>query len=161
MMHWAGRTRALGVVIGLLIVAFALLELSPRFADLKFPPKYLVLGGFLSGFFGGLSGNQGALRAAFLIKSGMTKEAFIGTSVVSAVIVDTARLAVYGLSFYRHSFALLPSSMIGIVAAATVAAFVGAYFGASLVDKITLRAIQLTVAMAMAIVGFGLAIGLI
>jgi uncharacterized membrane protein YfcA len=159
-----GRTHeitAIGVVIGLLIVAFALLELSPRFADLKFPPRYLVLGGFLSGFFGGLSGNQGALRAAFLIKAGMTKEAFIGTSVVSAVIVDTARLAVYGLSFYRHSFALLPSSMIGIVAAATVAAFIGAYFGARLLGKVTLRAIQLTVAGAMAMVGLGLAIGLI
>ncbi len=159
-----GRTHeitAIGVVIGLLIVAFALLELSPRFADLKFSPRYLIIGGFLSGFFGGLSGNQGALRAAFLIKAGMTKEAFIGTSVVSAVIVDTARLAVYGLSFYRHSFALLPSSMIGIVAAATVAAFIGAYFGARLLGKVTLRAIQLTVAGAMAMVGLGLAIGLI
>ena len=159
-----GRTHeitALGGVIGSLIVAFALLELSPRFADLTFPPKYLILGGLLSGFFGGLSGNQGALRAAFLIKSGMTKEAFIGTSVVSAVIVDTARLTVYGLSFYRYSFALLPPSMIGIVAAATVAAFAGAYLGARLVGKVTLRAIQLTVAVAMAIVGFGLAIGLI
>jgi len=70
-------------------------------------------------------------------------------------------LAVYGLSFYRHSFALLPSSMIGIVAAATVAAFIGAYFGARLLGKVTLRAIQLTVAGAMAMVGLGLAIGLI
>jgi uncharacterized membrane protein YfcA len=101
-----GRTHeitAIGAVIGSLIVAFALLELSPRFAELKFPPRYLILGGLLSGFFGGLSGNQGALRAAFLIKSGMTKEAFIATSVVSAVIVDTARLTVYGLAFARQS----------------------------------------------------------
>jgi uncharacterized membrane protein YfcA len=101
------------------------------------------------------------LRAAFLIKAGMTKEVFIGTSVVSAVIVDTARLAVYGLSFTRHGFTFLPSSMIGIVAAATVAAFIGAYFGARLIGKVTLRAIQLTVAAAMTLVGFGLAAGLI
>ncbi len=162
--HVGGRMHeitAIGLVIGLLIVLFALLELSPRFAELKFPPRYLVFGGLLSGFFGGLSGNQGALRAAFLIKAGMTKEVFIGTSVVSAVIVDTARLAVYGLSFTRHGFTFLPSSMIGIVAAATVAAFIGAYFGARLIGKVTLRAIQLTVAAAMTLVGFGLAAGLI
>jgi uncharacterized membrane protein YfcA len=159
-----GRTHeitATGVVIGSLIVIFALLELSQRFAELKFPPQYLILGGVLSGFFGGLSGNQGALRAAFLIKAGMSKEAFIGTSVVSAVIVDTARLPVYGLSIYRKSVELLPPNMIGIVAAASLAAFIGAYFGARLIGKVTLRAIQLTVAAAMAMVGFGLAIGVI
>jgi hypothetical protein len=50
----------LNIVIGVLIVAFALLELSPAFAALAFPPRYLVLGGLISGFFGGLSGNQGA-----------------------------------------------------------------------------------------------------
>jgi uncharacterized membrane protein YfcA len=159
-----GRTHeitAIGVVIGSLIAIFALLELSPGFARLTFPPRYLLLGGLLSGFFGGLSGNQGALRSAFLIKAGMTKEAFIGTSAVSAVIVDTARLPVYGLSITRKSVEFFPSNMIGIVAAASLAAFVGAYFGARLIRKVTLRGIQLTVAAAMTIVGFGLASGLI
>lgn len=81
-------------VIGTLIVVFALLEMSPRFQTLAFPPSWLPLGGALSGFFGGLSGNQGALRSAFLLKSGLSKEAFVATGVVSAVIVDAARLVV-------------------------------------------------------------------
>jgi hypothetical protein len=51
--------------------------------------------------------------------------------------------------------------MIGIIVAATVAAFVGAYFGARLIGKVTLRGVQLTVAFTMAVVGFCLAIGLI
>ena len=59
------------MVIGLVIVGFALLELSPRFEALAFPPRFLVLGGLISGFFGGLSGNQGAFRSAFLLKSGL------------------------------------------------------------------------------------------
>jgi uncharacterized protein len=46
-------------VIGTLIMVFALLELWPRFQALAFPPRWLPLGGALSGFFGGLSGNQG------------------------------------------------------------------------------------------------------
>jgi hypothetical protein len=69
-------------------------------------------------------------------------------------------LPVYGLSIYRKSVELLPSDMIGIIAA-TLAAFVGAYFGARLIGKVTLRGIQLTVAAAMAMIGFCLAIGLI
>jgi hypothetical protein len=96
---------AVKLVIGCLIVGFALLELSPRFAVLAFPPRYLALGGLIPGFFGGLSGNQGAFRSAFLLKAGLGKEAFIAAGVVAAVIVDTVRLAVYGVGFYASSFA--------------------------------------------------------
>ncbi|QBR71188.1 hypothetical protein CU048_07705 [Beijerinckiaceae bacterium] len=161
---FAGRTHEvlpINVVIGLLIIAFALLEFSPRFADLKFPPRYIVFGGLLSGFFGGLSGNQGALRAAFLIKAGLDRDAFIGTSVVSTVIVDTVRLAIYGFSFYRDKLGTLQPDVIGVVTAATVAAFLGAYIGARLVTKVTLRSVQRIVAISMVMVGFLLATGLV
>src|SRR3954453_2200735 len=91
-------------VIGVLIVAFALLELWPRFQALAFTPRWLPLGGALSGFFGGLSGNQGALRSAFLLKAGLSKDAFVATGVVSAVIVDAVRLVVYGTGFMADHF---------------------------------------------------------
>ena len=152
---------AVKLVIGVLIVGFAILELSPRFAALALPPRYLVLGGLLSGFFGGLSGNQGAFRSAFLIKSGLSKEAFVATGVVSAVIVDTVRLAVYGVSYFAASFEALPQEIIGIVIAATLAAFAGAYLAVRLLKKVTLRAVQIVVALTMIGVGTGLATGLI
>ena len=63
-------------VIGTLIVLFALLELSPWFQELVLPPRWLPFGGALSGFFGGLSGNQGALRSAFLITAGFVEGSF-------------------------------------------------------------------------------------
>lgn len=91
-------------VIGTLIVGFAFLELLPRFRKMAFDRRHLPLGGLVSGFLGGLSGNQGALRSAFLIKAGLSKEAFIGTGTVSTVIVDTARVLVYGFSFYASKF---------------------------------------------------------
>jgi len=47
----------------------------------------------------GLSGHQGALRVAFLIRTGLGRDAFIGTSVASAVMVDLARLTVSGMGF--------------------------------------------------------------
>lgn len=83
-------------VIGSLIVLFALLELSPRFQALAFPPRWLPVGRALSGYFGGFSGNQGALRSVFLLKAGLSKDAFVATGVVSAVIVDAMRFSVYG-----------------------------------------------------------------
>jgi uncharacterized membrane protein YfcA len=152
---------AVKLVIGGLIVGFAILELTPAFAALSVPPRYLVLGGLLSGFFGGLSGNQGAFRSAFLIKSGLNKEAFVATGVVSAVIVDTARIAVYGVSYVTASFEALPRGIVGIVIAATLAAFAGAYIATRLLKKVTLRIVQIIVALTMIGVGTGLATGLI
>jgi len=68
------------IVIGALMIFFAWLDLSPKFSKINFDRKYLPFGGALSGFFGGVSGHQGAFRAAFLSKLGLTKEQFIGTS---------------------------------------------------------------------------------
>jgi uncharacterized membrane protein YfcA len=149
------------LAIGLLIVSFALLELSPRFAQLAFPPRWLPLGGILSGFFGGLSGNQGALRSAFLIKAGLSKEAFVGTGAACTVLVDTVRLAVYGASFQSGDWAVLQGDAVGLVIAATLAAFLGAFLGKRLLQKITLRAVELTVAAMMVLIGVGVASGLI
>ena len=147
-------------VIGSLIVAFALLELSPRFQALAFPPRWLPLGGALSGFFGGLSGNQGALRSAFLLKSGLSKEAFVATGVVSAVIVDAARLAVYGASFMASNFAQ-SQELLAPVAVGTVCAFIGSFMGKRMLQKVTLRTVQIVVAAAMLLIGTGLAAGLV
>lgn len=149
------------LVIGLVIVVIAGLERSPRFAALAFPPRFLLLGGLISGFFGGLSGNQGAFRSAFLLRAGLDKEAFVATGVIAAGIVDTVRLAVYGLSFYTTSFAALSGEVAGVVATAIVAAFVGAYLGARLLKKVTLRFVQFVVAAMMVIIGLGLAIGVL
>lgn len=149
----------LKLTIGLLIITFATLELSPSFAALAVPPRYLPIGGLLSGFFGGLSGNQGAFRSAFLIKAGLDKTAFVATGVVAAVIVDCVRLTVYGVSYYSTSITALPEAVVGLVIAATLAAFLGAFIGARMLEKVTLRVVQLMVAAGMIAIGAGLAAG--
>lgn len=149
------------LVIGLLIIIFAFLDLLPRLQKLSFDRKYLSLGGVISGFFGGLSGNQGVFRSAFLIKAGLDKDAFIGTGTISAVIVDIARLLVYGISFYTLKFTAAPKDMYSIIGAAIAAAFAGSFIGARLVKKVTLRAIQIIVGIMLIIVGLGIATGLI
>src|SRR5688572_25931055 len=75
-------------IIAILLVVFAAIELIPYFSKLQFGKNKLPVGGILSGFFGGLSGVQGALRSAFLIRAGLSKEAFIATAVVVSTFVD-------------------------------------------------------------------------
>jgi uncharacterized protein len=147
------------LIIGVIIIGFSLFELLPALSILSFDPKYLPLGGLLSGFFGGMSGNQGALRSAFLIKAGLDKEAFIGTGTVSAVIVDVARLFVYGISFYTTRFIQI-GNIGGLVLAATVAAFLGAFIGKRMIKKVTLRTVQLTVGAMLILAGVAMTTGL-
>jgi hypothetical protein len=87
MYQWSGQQQEatiMKLVIGVLIILFALFDLLPGLRRIEFDRRYLTLGGLLSGFFGGLSGNQGALCSAFLIKAGLKKEAFIGAGNVSS-----------------------------------------------------------------------------
>ncbi len=150
------------LVIAILIMMFSLLEFIPAFEKLSFDPKYIPVGGALSGFFGGLSGHQGALRTAFLIRVGLPKEVFIGSMVVSAVVVDVARLIVYGSTFFSSGFSILAErGGVGLVVAGSLAAFLGAFIGSRLLKKITMRAIQITVGMMLFMLSIALGTGLV
>lgn len=131
------------LVIAVLLIFFALFDIIPRLANLQMPRKYLPLGGALSGFFGGLSGHQGALRSAFLVRAGLTKESFIATGVAIACLIDITRLAVY----FKQVRNTIDDLDVALVAAATLAAFIGAYAGSKLVKKITIKTLQLIVAI--------------
>lgn len=147
----------LGLVIGLLIILFVALELSERHSKIELDRKWLPLGGVISGFFGGLSGHQGAFRSMFLLKAGLGKEAFISTGIVLAVMVDVSRITVYGAG----SPAYEADVDWGLVVAACLSAFVGAYAGASVLDKVTIRAVQLAVSALLLTVALGLIAGLV
>lgn len=145
------------LVIGALLLAFASLELFPRFRSLSFGPRYMPLGGLLSGFFGGLSGMQGALRSAFLSRSGLDKEAFVGTGVVLACLIDFSRLVVYSDSIAREADRL----DYGLLAAALVAAALGAIWGNAHLRKMTMPGIQRVVAALLFVVALGLVSGVL
>lgn len=148
------------LVVGVLILGFGALELSRRFESVSFPPRWLPLGGALSGFFGGLSGMQGALRAAFLLKATSSKEAFVATGVVAAVLVDAARLAVYGMDVMTRYFSELQHAVAPLIVA-TACAFAGSFAGTRLLKKVTYRAVQIVVAAGMLLIGAALVSGLI
>jgi len=112
-------------IVSVLLIIFASIDLIPYFNTLQFGKDKLPIGGALSGFFGGLSGNQGALRSAFLIKAGLSKEAFIGTAVVVSTFVDFTRLSIYSTRFAKSGL----TDNLTLVICATLAAIAGAYLG--------------------------------
>ncbi len=144
-------------IISILLIIFASIDLIPYFNNLQFGKDKLPIGGALSGFFGGLSGNQGALRSAFLIKAGLSKEAFVATAVVVSTFVDFTRLSVYATRFTKAG---LIDNMT-LVICATVSAIIGAYIGNKLLKKVTLRFLQVTIAVMLIIISLALGAGLI
>lgn len=145
------------LIISILLIIFSLLEILPAVQKIRFNRNKLPLGGILSGFFGGLTGIQGAIRSAFLIKSGLTKEGYIATGVVIARLVDFTRLSVYASRFKEanlHEYLIL-------IISATLAAITGAFIGNKLLKKITLKFIQVLVAAMLFIIAIALGAGLI
>lgn len=148
---------ALKLVIGLLIILFVALELLPAFSKIALDRKWLPIGGVISGFFGGLSGHQGAFRSMFLIKAGLEKESFIATGVVLAVMVDLSRMVVYGADISFHNEVVNWPMVI----AACATAFAGAFIGTRLLKKVTLRTVQIVVSALLVVVAAGLIAGLL
>ncbi len=145
------------LIISILLIVFASMDLIPYFSRLQFHKSKLGLGGALSGFFGGLSGNQGALRSAFLIKAGLSKEAFVGTAVVVSTFVDFTRLGVYATRFTKSGL----TDNLTLVLCATIAAISGAYLGNKLLKKVTLKSLQRFVAVLLIVISIALGMGLV
>lgn len=145
------------VVIGILMIGFAFMELIPTFEKIKFDAKWLPLGGIISGFFGGLSGHQGAFRSAFLSKAGLDKEAFIATGVVIAVMIDITRISIYA----DHIVRIGAGTNWKLVLAATLSALTGSLTSARFMKKVTLRSVHMIVGVMLIVIGALLGIGLI
>ncbi|MCY2685655.1 sulfite exporter TauE/SafE family protein [Salinimicrobium sp. TH3] len=156
----AGKTffiTPLKLIIALLLFVFALFDIVPKLMKLNFDPKYLPLGGVLSGFFGGLSGHQGALRTAFLIRAGLSKEVFIGTGIMISVFIDISRLTVYAEDILKIRSEIDYSLLI----AATLSAFVGAAVGNRILKKITIETLHRAVGIMLLLFSVLLAAGIV
>ena len=154
------RITPVKIMIGLLMIGFALFELLPVFRKLEFDRRYLPLGGLLSGFFGGLSGHQGALRSAFLAKAGLTTERFVGSTAVIGFLVDRPRIAVY-VAVFAVAGGAADTSVWPLVITGSLAAFCGVMVGKKYLHKVTMRSVQTLVGVLLFGVGLALLLGLL
>ncbi len=146
----------LKLAIGCLMIFFAVFELIPRLSQWKMDQKYMPLGGILSGFFGGISGHQGAFRSVFLTKTGLSKEEFIGTSTAIALIIDLARIMIYTSTIFSFS---LFEGLTNHLITGVIFALAGTYLGKKLLNKTTISGIQKVVGILLIIYGLFFLIG--
>lgn len=156
------RISLLKLIISILLIFFAYVEISNKLKRFSFAKKYIPFGGALSGFFGGLSGHQGALRSLFLLRADLSKNSFIATSIASAVLIDISRLTVYGASFFtKHFVSVNDNKVLYFIAIACSSAFIGSYFGKKILRKITMVFIQKIIGVMIITLAILMASGLI
>jgi uncharacterized protein len=133
----------LRLVIAVLLIVFAILELNPgqnKYSLIK--NSHLAAGGALAGFFGGLSGHQGALRSMFLLRAGLGKEGFVATGIAASTLIDVSRITVYGSSFLSEYLTVIDKSSLMLLLTAIIAAFAGSLTGRIVLKKITMDLVR-------------------
>jgi uncharacterized membrane protein YfcA len=115
------------IVLGGLLLATSVANLTGGFGGWKPPAAVAVVLGVLSGLFGGLVGNQGGLRAAGLLAFDLSPRAYLATSTAVALLIDAARTPVY---LTRAAHDLLPLAVP--IAVATAGCIIGTILGEKL-----------------------------
>lgn len=145
------------LTVGILILSIVILELSPKFARVTLDKSYLPFGGVVSGFFGGLSGHQGAFRSMFLLKTGLDKDQFIATGIMAAVLVDMSRIYIYGWDIFTHQQEI----EWPLILTASLSALVGTHLSAKKFKKITIQTVRTIVSALLIVISLGLISGLL
>ena len=112
------------VIIGVFLITLPILTLSESWTGYRIPEANDRIGGFGSGFMGGLSGHQGALRAMFLTRRLPDKMAYAATASILALCVDLSRIPVY--LFYRSSEFIEHMQLLVVL---VIAALIGVQVG--------------------------------
>jgi uncharacterized membrane protein YfcA len=144
----ASGNRALGAVFGALLLFAAIGEYTGLMRRVRFGRGSAYAAGGLSGFFGGLVGNQGGIRAAALLGFKVRQEAFVATATAIALVVDAARMPVYFAGTSDAS--RLPWSLVAIGTAGVIA---GTVIGERVLGRIPPLIFRRTVATIVGLLG--------
>lgn len=139
---------ALTRILGALLVLTASVGMTHWSSRWK--PRGLLVWvlGALSGFFGGIVGNQGGLRAAALSRFNLRPTVFVATSTVIGVLIDIVRSPVY---VYRQGHRL--STLTGLIAIATIGVLVGTVTGERLLFGLSQERFRVIISIAIGLLG--------
>jgi uncharacterized membrane protein YfcA len=104
--------------------------------------------GLASGFFGGIAGNQGGLRAGALMAFRLSPLALVATATATGLAVDAARMPVY---LATTGSALVP--LAAPIGAATVGVIIGTLIGERLLMGLSARAFRIVVGAFIGLLG--------
>ena len=142
---------ALTRVLGILLLLTAVAQLTGGASRWQPQGGIVALFGLLSGFFGGIAGNQGGLRSAALTAFGLSPLPFVATATATGLLVDAARAPVY---LWHSGPALL--TLWAPIAVATAGVLIGTVAGERLLLGLSARRFGQTMGAAIGALGIWL-----
>ena len=121
----------LTIIFGLLLLFAGIMGLTGLSEKLRFRGAAAWIAGVLSGFFGGLVGNQGGIRSASMLGFKLNQKEFVATATAIALMVDVARMPVY-ISFQGKQLL----DIWELILIATIGVFIGTIAGSWVLIKI-------------------------
>jgi uncharacterized membrane protein YfcA len=142
LLHAEASSRALGMLLGALLVFAAISTFTGFMRRTRFGRRTAWVAGALSGAFGGLVGNQGGIRSAALLAFGQDKETFVATATAVGLIVDAARMPVYLATEQDALRTIWP-----LIACATMGVLFGTFSGRRVLARVPDAAFHRVVAL--------------
>jgi hypothetical protein len=155
LLHGVIASPLLTVVLGALLVFAGVSELAGLARRIVLGGLLATAAGALSGFFGGLVGNQGGIRAAALMRFNLSGRALVATSTATGVIVDLARVPVYVATGWDDLVA-----NAALVAGLCAAVLVGTVLGAPLLRRLPEQVFRRVLALLLIALGALLIVGI-
>jgi uncharacterized protein len=148
LLHSRMNNRALNVIFGCLLLFTAVAELTGWMRRVNWGRGFGAVAGAISGFLGGLVGNQGSIRTAGLLAYEVSPAAFVATATTVALIVDGARMPVYLYSQGSQVLALWP-----ILTVATVSVVIGTAIGTRILPTLKKTTFRRSIAILLSVLG--------
>lgn len=121
----------LTIIFGSLLVFAGIMGVAGLSEKLRFTGIAAWIAGALSGFFGGLVGNQGGIRSASMLGFQLNQKEFVATATGIALLVDMARMPVYIVLQGKQLLMIWEFILI-----ATIGVFIGTLLGSWVLKKI-------------------------
>ena len=148
-------SRALEIVFGALLILAGASQVTGFAQRWRLRGTLGWIAGALSGFFGGLVGNQGGIRTAAMLGFDADKRQFVATTTAVALLVDVARVPVYVAVEAERLPRLWPLVLMG-----TAGVILGTLFGEKLLARVPEGRFRIVVGTLLLLLGVSFLIGL-
>jgi uncharacterized protein len=145
--------RALATVFGALLVLAGATQVTGRAKRWRLRGRLAWAGGALSGFFGGLVGNQGGIRTAAMLGFEVDKRQFVATTTAVALAIDAARVPIY-LALEAQQL----SNLSTLIMIATGGVVTGTLFGERLLTRVPEQRFRTVVGTLLLLLGLSILI---
>ena len=135
------------LLLGIFLLAFALLFLLKPKLVISPTPKNAISSGSLAGFAAGLIGTGGAIRGAAMTAYNLEKSAFVATSAAIDMGVDVTRTIIYLSNDFlqKEEFSYVPM-LIAV-------SFIGSWIGKQVLQKVSQFQFRKIVLILIALIG--------